>query len=293
VTVNDIMIEGNNPPSDIALSNNQINENESIGTLIGVLTANDPDFGDSHIFSLIGANASLFSIQNESLMTAASFNFEQQSIYSITIQAEDALGNTFSKDFDIQVLDINEAPTDIFLSNNTVNLEGTEIEVGILSTIDEDIGDNHVYTLLPGNDASFFQIVDDKLLTDISLESDAGAQYTISVQSEDSQGLIIIRDFIITVVRNTITEYNFPNAFTPNGDGENDTWEIPYLNNLEYCRVIIMDRDGNVLFESIGYDNAWDGTYNGNKLAKGTYFYVIQVSRQGEIKNHKGFVVIL
>ena len=293
VTVIDDVIDNFSPPTGLSLSNQQINENEPAGTFIGILSAQDPDTGDSHTFSLLGTNASLFTIQDNSLKAAGPFNFEQQDVYTLTIQVEDAQGFTFSDQFEILVLNVNESPTEIILSNNTVNEEDIVIEVGILSTVDEDVADTHSYTILAGDHSSFFNIVDDRLIIDESLASDNGTQYTISVQSEDRGGLTITRDFVITVARKVHNEFNFPNAFTPNGDHENDTWEIPFLDLVDDCKVLIMDRDGNVVFESIGYDAPWDGTYGGNKLPKSTYFYIIRESRQGENKIHKGYVVIL
>ena len=293
VTVIDDVTDNFSPPTGLSLSNQQINENEPAGTFIGILSAQDPDIGDSHTFSLLGTNASLFTIQDDSLKAAGPFNFEQRNAYNLTIQVEDAKGLTFSNQFEILVLNVNESPTEIILSNNTVNEEDIVIDVGILSTVDEDAADTHNYTILAGDHSSFFDIVDDRLITDESLVSNDGTQYIISVQSEDSQGLTITRDFVITVVRKVHNEFNFPNAFTPNGDQENDTWEIPFLDLVDDCKVLIMDRNGNVVFKSIGYDTPWDGSYGGNKLPKGTYFYIIQESRQGENKIHKGYVVIL
>lgn len=293
VTVIDDVTDNFSPPTGLSLSNQQINENEPAGTFIGILSAQDPDTGDSHTFSLLGTNASLFTIQDDSLKAAGPFNFEQRNAYTLTIQVEDAHGLTFSNQFEILVLNVNESPVEIILSNNTVNEEDIVIDVGILSTVDEDVADTHNYTILTGDHSSFFDIADDRLITDESLASDNGTQYIISVQSEDSQGLTITRDFEITVTRKVDNEFNFPNAFTPNGDHENDTWEIPFLDLVDDCKVLIMDRDGNVVFKSIGYDIPWDGTYGGNKLPKGTYFYIIRESRQGENKIHKGYVVIL
>lgn len=65
------------------------------------------------------------------------------------------------------------------------------------------------------------------------------------------------------------------NTFTPNGDGINDTWEIPYLNQYTNCILEIHATTGQMLYRSIGYTKTWDGKYNGNDLPTGTYYYVI------------------
>jgi gliding motility-associated-like protein len=81
-----------------------------------------------------------------------------------------------------------------------------------------------------------------------------------------------------------------PNIFTPNGDGINDLWNISALQSYPKCTVNIYTRYGTLIYNSVGYPKAWDGTYNGKALSNGTYFYII------DLKNGKklaGPVVIL
>jgi len=69
-----------------------------------------------------------------------------------------------------------------------------------------------------------------------------------------------------------------PSAFTPNGDGQNDVWEIPDLINYPKCSVQIFDRWGSLVFSSMkSYLNPFDGFYRGKRLPLGTYFYIIQL----------------
>jgi len=66
-----------------------------------------------------------------------------------------------------------------------------------------------------------------------------------------------------------------PNAFTPNGDGINDTWSIPALTGYKNCVVNIYNRFGQQVYNSVGYATAWDGRYKGTDVPTGTYYYVI------------------
>lgn len=68
-----------------------------------------------------------------------------------------------------------------------------------------------------------------------------------------------------------------PNAFSPNGDGINDKWDITNLVTYSSARVQVFDRYGHLVFSSTGYDNAWDGTTNGKPLPVGVYYYVIHL----------------
>ena len=66
-------------------------------------------------------------------------------------------------------------------------------------------------------------------------------------------------------------------AFSPNGDGVNDYWDID--NAYEYPDIIVevYNRWGELLFGAKGYsdDKRWDGTYKGKVAPIGTYYYVI------------------
>jgi gliding motility-associated-like protein len=66
-----------------------------------------------------------------------------------------------------------------------------------------------------------------------------------------------------------------PNTFTPNGDGINDFWIIGYLGTYTDCTVNVFNRNGSLVFKSVGYASPWDGYYNGVELNSGTYFYII------------------
>jgi gliding motility-associated-like protein len=69
------------------------------------------------------------------------------------------------------------------------------------------------------------------------------------------------------------------NAFSPDRDGVNDTWIIDAVSAHPDNRVTIFNRWGDKLVSFEDYDNVnvvWDGTYNGNLLPSGTYFYVLE-----------------
>lgn len=72
----------------------------------------------------------------------------------------------------------------------------------------------------------------------------------------------------------TIYFIKIHNAFSPNGDGINDTWAIENLDKMESFTIQIVDRYGNKVFESQNKNNVvWDGKSNGRALPTGTYWY--------------------
>jgi gliding motility-associated-like protein len=109
--------------------------------------------------------------------------------------------------------------------------------------------------------------------------------YTLKVT--DVRGCVTEEQVLIKVLK----EIAAPNAFTPNGDGINDTWNIPDLDKYPAVTVDIFTRYGQKIYHSDGYGIPWDGTSNGTQLPQGVYYYVIST----RFKNEKvtGYVTIL
>lgn len=70
--------------------------------------------------------------------------------------------------------------------------------------------------------------------------------------------------------------------FSPNADNYNDTWEIVGSENYPEMDVKVFNRQGLMVFYSIGYELPWDGTYQGNTLPVADYYYVIDL-KNGEV----------
>lgn len=69
------------------------------------------------------------------------------------------------------------------------------------------------------------------------------------------------------------------NSFSPNGDGKNDFWEIPGLNNYSNGVVSVYNRQGTRVFSSVGYKHPFNGKYRGADLPAGVYYYIIDLKR--------------
>ncbi len=88
-------------------------------------------------------------------------------------------------------------------------------------------------------------------------------------------------------------DYNvvISNLITANGDGFNDTWFIENINFYPQNKVVIYNRNGMEVFQMEGYNNSWNGTYNGSQLPDGTYYYVLEFTDTGEVL--KGAVTVI
>ena len=68
-----------------------------------------------------------------------------------------------------------------------------------------------------------------------------------------------------------------PNAFTPNRDGKNDSWNIPALSAVPKFEVRVFNRYGQIVFHTRNNNTGWNGKFNGTDQPIGTYVYLINI----------------
>lgn len=83
-----------------------------------------------------------------------------------------------------------------------------------------------------------------------------------------------------------------PSAFTPDGDGYNDTWILQNIENYEGARIKVFNKWGKIIYESGHMYTPWDGTFNGKKLPSATYYYLIDLNDDSG-KTYTGPVTIV
>ncbi|MVT07879.1 MBG domain-containing protein [Chitinophaga tropicalis] len=129
-------------------------------------------------------------------------------------------------------------------------------------------------------------------LTDAqSAETDArpAATTTYQVTITNNEGCSVTKEITITVKDDYQLEAT--NILTPNGDGKNDLWIVKNIDMYPQNEVKIYDRAGRLIYRQQGYTNNWNGTVNGQRLAEGTYYYIIDL---GDNKpRFKGFITII
>ena len=82
---------------------------------------------------------------------------------------------------------------------------------------------------------------------------------------------------------------DYPKFFTPNGDGYNDTWNIPDLSDQANSIIYIFDRYGKLMKEITPQGAGWDGTYNGKAMQASDYWFKVNFDQGGlqqEFKAH-------
>jgi gliding motility-associated-like protein len=394
------IVNVNEVPTAIALSNETISENNAIGASIGTLSSTDQDVDDSFTYSLVSGTGSTdnskftigstdnskFTIAGNTLKAVEAFDFETKSSYSIRVRTTDAGGLSFEKAFTITVLNVNETPSALTINKSNLYESNTINEViGVLSTIDQDAGDSHTYSLVSGvgsTDNAAFNVSGNQIRASQVYSFSTKNWYSIRIRTTDKGGLSFESVYAVSVSQlptltgtgneygtqlqtiasttpkiskgftsqlivsgSDVASYNWSpsaslssasiynpiakpsqtqsysvrvtnvygssttlsitvevmedfnivatNLLTPNGDGQNDKWEIENLSSYPNNQLVIMDRSGRVIYRKIGYANDWDGLYNGAPLPSDTYYFLLTFdSDSGKIVSKRGYITI-
>jgi gliding motility-associated-like protein len=127
--------------------------------------------------------------------------------------------------------------------------------------------------------------LDNAMILNPTCTPKSDATYLITVT--DINGCIATDDLSVKVLKMPV----IPNVFTPNNDGINDTWQVKWLAWFTDCSVEIYNRYGQLIYQSTGYNKAWDGTMNGKPVPAATYYYIINL--KNNLKPLSGFVDIV
>jgi gliding motility-associated-like protein len=111
---------------------------------------------------------------------------------------------------------------------------------------------------------------------------------TYTLYALPGQGCPAVSDNVFVLVYKKL---RVPNAFSPNGDGINDTWVITGLDTYPEAILRVFSRNGMLVFQSKANSTAWDGTYQGKPLPVTTYYYTVDLNA-GTLPV-SGWVVIL
>jgi gliding motility-associated-like protein len=70
-----------------------------------------------------------------------------------------------------------------------------------------------------------------------------------------------------------------PNTITPNGDGDNDVWNIPLMENFPDAKLEIFDRWGRLVYRTTNVAHEpWDGTSKGKDLPMDAYYFILELN---------------
>ncbi|TXN37275.1 T9SS type B sorting domain-containing protein, partial [Flagellimonas hymeniacidonis] len=188
-----------------------------------------------------------------------------------------ALDSTNPNDFVLSpnFTDIN--PGNHFLSILHVNgcMETIPFEIDTIAPLTLGLANtniNEITATVTGGTGPYTYFFNDRPATNNNIFSitESGSHF---VRVVDSNGC----ESFETISLNLL-ELETPNFFTPNNDGQNDSWKPKNTEAFSNMETIIYDRYGREIKIMGPFDDGWDGHYEGKALPSGDYWYIIQLN---------------
>ena len=230
------VVELNFPPTSISLTSSTVLENKPAGTAVGTLSAADANKYDSHKFTFDTPTSYFKVVDGDQLVTSAVLNREHISSHSLRIRATDPQGEQYVRSFTISVGNVNEAPTAVKLSSNSI-LENSPVYsvVGTLTAVDPDVGDRHTFKIVGGS-SGFAIHGGNKLVVTFVPDFEAKFRYDVAISATDAAGLTTSTLFPITItdVREDCCRYE-------SGDTVmsycHECWDATEIVNVKLARI--------------------------------------------------------
>jgi gliding motility-associated-like protein len=219
----------------------------------------------------------------------SSLNVFARGTYTVlgTITLPNYIDNTAQVRAQIRVQVLPKAPpVDVILNNSSFEADKSNFFIPIGAFVVTDPLDKiHVVSLNgPGYDNTYFEIKDNILFWSSADPAAGKDRFTIIIRVTDRDGNTLDKFFEITRTRPDFTALRITSAFSPTGDGSNDTWGVPDLRVFQGVRIQIFDRGGVMVFYTENPDIRWDGTYQGKEMPIGSYFWTVEVIETGEMR---------
>lgn len=273
ITINDI----NDTPVLITISNDKINENLPVGTVIGALKTKDQDKDTSlYRFSISGSDYLNFDLVGDQLVLKKSLDFEKQNVFQFELISNDQRGGEVKEKMTIYALDVNENPVITKnVGSNAVDfvlagLSNNATDVGKVEATDVDANSVLSWEISPGQQVPFTITKDGIISFDGTIDPNNKMSYSFTVKVTDN-GSPKLSD---TVTVNVTIEFTvndtlmYNNLVSPNGDGINDRLLINNIQLYSNYVLAIYNSKGQMVLSTSNYKNDWTG----NGLAEGEYY---------------------
>jgi hypothetical protein len=222
---------------NILLSNNSINENNSIQQVIGTFeTLKDPFEELTFTYSFVGLTGSndhtFFDISGNQLLAKTSFDYDTKNTYTIRVRSSainivNQLEIT-ERTFTILIQNINEPPTNIILSKSDITeYNGIGDIIGTFSTIDPDANNTFSYSFVGGTGSTnnvSFDISGNQLRAKEIFDYKTKSSYSIRVRSTDQGSLFTEKVFPITINERIASIVN----------GKISSFVLPYSSDISF-----------------------------------------------------------
>ena len=274
-----------------------ISENSAAGTVVGEVLAGMQVSGTFSNWAILYGNTNnMFSVDKTTGVITVTGNalpdFETRPVYYLTLEVYNGTIRSNRAQVTVQIENVVEIPVaPVIVGAVAGRLNGFRPEITgkaefnsrVALYIDDVLVDNNIipdslnatwsYRVLtpmaPGMHTFYFTTVD-TLTTNAAVLTSDKTTVTMGFQTAD------------------IIPHNI---LTPNGDGKNDKWVVENLDLYPINEVVIFDKLGKVVYSQKSYQQDWDGTFNGQLLNAGTYYYEINLGP--DLKPLKGYLTII
>ncbi|WP_340065126.1 choice-of-anchor L domain-containing protein [Ascidiimonas aurantiaca] len=140
-------------------------------------------------------------------------------------------------------------------------------------------GNHTINATVTGNGTYYFTINDSQPQPSGTFTGVPAGKYVVSVFDEFNCGML----------SQEITILDYMRFFTPNGDGINDSWDTSAFSSLSRLEIHIFDRFGKLMKVLNQNNTSWDGTFNGNMVPSGDYWFrasFVEDQTEKTVKGH-------
>ncbi|WP_229724577.1 T9SS type B sorting domain-containing protein [Winogradskyella forsetii] len=168
--------------------------------------------------------------------------------------------------YSVLVTDISTSTATNCTNEDTTEVMESEPPSITVNVLTQNFAESHVLEVVPGDEIGDYEYSldngpwqDGTLFTDVS-----PGQHHITARDKNGCGTTTEPAFII----------DYPLYFTPNGDGQNETWNIESIGSS--AKIYIFDRYGKLLKQISPNGTGWDGTYNGSAMPTSGYWFTVE-----------------
>jgi len=205
-------------------------------------------------------------------------NYTQSGIYNVTLTVTNAYGCDAKK---VKSLEVYSVPVANF--SNTPNATWINPQVNFTDLTTNGNITNWSWVFNLNVDATSTQQNPNYTYQDsgkynvtLKVKTDNGCENTITKK-------VIIAD---------VSGFFVPNAFTPNGDGQNDVF-LAVANNIGKFEMLIFSRGGALVYQSSDINKGWDGMFKGTLAESNVYVYKINYTKDGKSHSLNGSVTLI
>lgn len=220
--------------------------------------------GEANLIFSGGTGSLLINIENGNFevlpQSVVEYQLANLGVGPISIHVEDDLGCSIDEVISVEP---------VFPSN--LNLNTIATEESCFNNLD-----GSAEVILQGGFGPFSFLWNDQQAQTTALASGLVGNRNYRVQVTDVNNCIYERSVFVPLKDGCIF---IANAITPNGDGSNDTWVIGGLDGYANAHVQVVNRYGQIVFESNGYTNPWRGTFNNEPLPPADYYYAVSYDK--------------